>query len=105
MKKVFDKVQNFLVEININEDKRKVAMLLSFGGDHIRDIVDNVVPKVEGYNATVQYLNNHLHPKTNDTFEIYKFQKIIQDSDETVHFVITLDLSLTDGIWRIRINT
>ena len=31
-----------------------------------------------------QPLNKHLNPKTNDTFEIYKFQTTIQDSDETV---------------------
>ena len=29
-------------------------------------------------------MNEHLNPKTNDTFEIYKFQKTIQDSGETV---------------------
>ena len=39
---------------------------------------------MEFYDATVEYLNKHLNPKTNDTFEIYKFQKTIQDSDETV---------------------
>ena len=59
-------------------------MLLHLGGDYIRDINDNAVPKVEGYNAAVEYLNKHFDPKTNDTFEIYKFQKTIQDSDETV---------------------
>ena len=53
-------------------------------GDYIRDFIDNTVPNVEGYNATTEYLNEHLNPKTNDTFEIYKFQKTIQDSDETV---------------------
>ena len=66
--------------MDINEDKRKVAMLFHFGGDYIRDIIDNVVPKREGYDATVEYLNKHLNPKTNDTFEIYR----VQDSDETV---------------------
>ena len=59
-------------------------MLLHFGGDYIRDIIDNVVSKVEGYDATVEYLNKHLSPKTNDTFEIYKFQKTIQDGHETI---------------------
>ena len=29
-------------------------------------------------------MNEHLNPKTNDIFEIYKFQKTIQDSGETV---------------------
>ena len=29
-------------------------------------------------------MNDHLNPKTNDIFEIYKFQKTIQDSGETV---------------------
>ena len=70
--------------MNINEDKRKVAMFLHSGGDYTRDIIENAVPKVEGYNATVKYLNNYLDPKTNDPFEIYKFQKTIQDSDETL---------------------
>ena len=46
-------------------------MLLHFGGDYIRDIIDNAVPKEEGYDATVEYLYRHLNPKTNDTFEIY----------------------------------
>ena len=68
--------------MNINEDKRKVAMLLHFGGDYIQDIIDNAVPKVESYDATVEYLNKHLNSKTNETFEINKFQKTIQDSDE-----------------------
>ena len=85
------KFENFLVAMNITENKRKVAMLLDFGGDYlleiIRDFIDNAVSKVEGYDATVEYLNEHLNPKTNDTFEMYKFQKTIQDSEETVkHF-------------------
>ena len=42
------------------------------------------VPKIEGYEATIEYLNEHLNPKTNDTFEIHKFQKAIQDSYETI---------------------
>ena len=70
--------------MNITQDKRKVAMLSHFGGDYIRDFIDNAVPKVEGYDATVEYLNEHLNPKTNDTFEIYKFQRTIQDNDGTV---------------------
>ena len=78
------KFENFLVPTNITEDKRKVATLLHFEGDYIRDIIDNAVPKVVGYNPTVEYLNKYLNPKTNDPFEIYKFQKTIQDSDETV---------------------
>ena len=59
-------------------------MLLDFGGDYVRDFIDNAVSKIEGYDATVEYLNEHLNPKTNDTFEINKFQKTIQDSKETV---------------------
>ena len=45
------KFENFLVAMNVTEDKRKVAILLHFGGDYIRDIIDNAVPKVEGYDA------------------------------------------------------
>ena len=81
------KFENILVVMNITEDKRNVAMLLHFRGDYVRDFIDNAVSKVEGYDATVEYLNEHLNPKTSDTFEIYKFQKTIQDSKETVqHF-------------------
>ena len=35
-------------------------MLLHFGGYYIQDIIDNAVPKVKGYNTTVEYLNKHL---------------------------------------------
>ena len=59
-------------------------MLLHFGIYCTQDIIDNDVPKVKGYNATVEYLNKHLDLKTNDTFELYKFQNTIQDSYETV---------------------
>ena len=61
-KKYLTKFENFLVAININEDKRKVAMLLHFGRDYIRHITDNAVPQVEGYNTAVEYLNKHLDP-------------------------------------------
>ena len=63
MEKIFNKVQNFLVAMNINEDKRKVVMLLHFEGDYIRNFIDNAVPKLEGYDATVEYLNKLLDPK------------------------------------------
>ena len=69
-KKYLTKFENFLIAMNVTEDKRKVGMLLHFGGDYVRDFIDNTVPKVEGYDATVEYLNEHLNPKTNDTFEI-----------------------------------
>ena len=80
LKKYLTKFENFLVAMKITEDKRKVAMLLHFGGDY----GDYAVPKVEGYDANVEYLNEHLNPKTNDTFEIHKFQKTIQNSSETI---------------------
>ena len=83
-KKYLTKFKNFLVAMNVNEDKIKVAMLLHFGSDYIGYIIDNTVPKIEGYDTTVEYLNKHLNPKTNDTFQMYKFQKTNQESDKTV---------------------
>ena len=47
-------------------------------------ISEILLPKVEGYDAGVEYLNEHLNLKTSHTFEIHKFQKTIQDSDETI---------------------
>ena len=82
-KKYLTKFENFLVAMNRTEDKRKVATLLHFGGNYIRDIIDNAVHNVEVYDTTVEYFNKHLNPKTNDTFEIYKFQKTIQNGHET----------------------
>ena len=83
-KKYLTKFENFLFAMNINEDKRKVAMLLHFGGDYIWDITHYAASKVAAYDAAVEYLNKHLNPKTNDTFEIYKIQKTICDGNETV---------------------
>ena len=39
--------------MNINEDKRKAAMVFHFGRDYLQDIIENAAPKVEGYNATI----------------------------------------------------
>ena len=39
-KKYLTKFENFFVAMNITEDKRKVAMLLHFGGDYIREGYD-----------------------------------------------------------------
>ena len=76
--------ENFLFAVNITEDKRKVTMLLHFGGDYVQGFIDNSVPKVEGCDATVKYLNEQLNPKTNGTFETYTFQKTIRNSGETI---------------------
>ena len=70
-KKFLTKFENFLVAMIITKDKRKVAMLLHFGGDSVRDFIDIAASKVESYDATVEYLNEHLNPNTNDTFNIY----------------------------------
>ena len=78
-------------------------MLLHFGGDYIRHIIiNNAVPKVEVYNVNAEYLNKHLDPKTNDTFEIYQFKRAMKHHNS---FAIVLNLSLTDAISRMRINT
>ena len=61
-KKYLRKFESFLVAMNINEYKRKVAMLLQFRGDYIRDIIGNAVPKVEPYDLTAGYFNKHLNP-------------------------------------------
>ena len=50
-KDYFIKFENFLVAMNTNEDKTK---MLHLGWDYIQDIVDNVVPKVEGHDAAVE---------------------------------------------------
>ena len=83
-KKYLTKFGNFLVAMNINEDKKNVAMFLHFGREYIRYIIGNGVPKVECYDVTVEYLNKHLTSKANGTFEIYKFPKTFQNSNETV---------------------
>ena len=106
-KKYLTKFKNFLVAMNINEDKKKVAMFLHFGREYIRYNTGNGVPKVEGYDATVEYLNKHLNPKTNDTFEIYKFPKTFQNSNETVQqfFSRLRSIATRHTISRMRINT
>ena len=57
-KKYLKKFKNFLVAMNITEDKRKVAMLFHFGGDYIRDIINNAVPKVESCDDTRECLQS-----------------------------------------------
>ena len=57
-KKYLKKFKNFLVAMNITEDKRKVAILFHLGGDYIRDIINNAVPKVESCDDTREFLQS-----------------------------------------------
>ena len=76
--------------------------MLQFGGDYIRDIIiNNAVPKVEVYKATVEYLNKRLDPKISDTFEMCQFKTAMKQHNS---FAIALTLSLTDAISRMRIS-
>ena len=57
-KKYLKKFKKFLVAMNITEDKRKVAILFHLGGDYIRDIINNAVPKVESCDDTRECLQS-----------------------------------------------
>ena len=83
-KKYVSRFDNFLIALNITEEKRKRALLLHFGGFELQDIHDSLDTSGETYDTLKTALAHYFEPRTNDSFEIFNFQKTIQKDGETL---------------------
>ena len=72
----------YFVAANINETKRKKAVLLYCGGEDLRKIHETLNDSGETYKATCDLLSQYFEQQINVTFERHLFRNIIQNSDE-----------------------
>ena len=86
------RLQNVFVGYNIEDDKRKKALLLTFGGEELNDIVDSLPENAtaaedgERFNKLVTAITNHFNPSTNVEFQKYTFRHIKQTGDNIDSF-------------------
>ena len=92
-KKWTDRFENLMTALNINDAKRKRALLLHLAGEAVYDIFEGLVvesPPEDSdsgdsniYTVTKRALDEHFSPKKNVEFEIYHFRLARQNPDET----------------------
>ena len=82
---------------NISNDKRKQALLLSFGGEDVHDIFDTfeatqLKPEENKtyYETTVELFTSHCNPKSNAEYQKYVFRHTAQETDKTDDLYTTL---------------
>ena len=82
--KYVSRFDNFLIAMNINNEQRKRALLLHFGGFDLQDIYDSVEKTGDTYEQLTQTFTSYFEPKTNSSFEIFNFQKTLQEEGESI---------------------
>ena len=88
-----NRLENIFIAYGINSSEQKKALLLSYAGDELNDIVDSLPPSdttlVEGedvYNKLVKAIATHFNPKTNVEIQKYIFRHKVQQSDNINEF-------------------
>ncbi len=92
-RKWVDRLKNVFIGYNIQDNARKAALLLTFAGNDLNDLVDsfpaeNLAP-ADGENAfdkLVEAVTNHFNPETNVEFQRYTFRHMIQTESTTDEF-------------------
>ena len=74
--------ETFLQAMNVTSEARKRALLLHYGGFPLQDIGDSLDNAGTTYKELVDALTSHFEPSTNTNYEVWNFQKTIQNQDE-----------------------
>ena len=83
-KKYVSRFNNYLVAMNITNEDRKRALLLHFGGFELQDIHDSLDNSGRTHKELTTAFTNYFEPRTNDSLEIFNFQKTMQKNEESV---------------------
>lgn len=84
------RLENLLDGMNIDNDKRKRALLLHYAGERVYDIYDAEKKNTEAtFEATKKVLDDYFSPKVNEQMEIYKFRQYKQKDDQTLDEFVT----------------
>ena len=82
----FVRFENLLIAFVIKDKKRQRALLLHHMGESALNIFETLpeTGTADQYDEACQALNNYFKPRKNTSFEIFKFRKTNQNSDETL---------------------
>lgn len=96
-----------LVAKDINDDKRKVATLLSSGGPALQEIYYSLIGELieESFEDVQERLTSHFVDETIDTFERHLYRQIKQKTDESFdRFVLRIRLQSEKCNFGIRVS-
>lgn len=90
-----ERLEHFFLLNKIEEAKKKVACLCSFGGSELYKIISKLVapkkPKEHTYDELVKKLTDHFNPAKNIIAESFKFYKRDQLQNESIsEYIIEL---------------
>ena len=77
-KKYLSRFDTFLIATGVNDDERKRAMLLHFGGNDLQDVYGSLEIKGNTYEESKTAFTNYFEHTTNEAFEIWNFQRTTQ---------------------------
>ena len=82
----FARFENLMVALDVEDDKRKRALLLHYMGESTLDIFETLADTgtADDYNKACDALNKQFTPQKNTSFEVYKFRNTKQRVDETL---------------------
>jgi hypothetical protein len=82
----FMRFENLLIALDIEDKKRKRALLLHYIGENTLNIFETLpdTGTADDYDEACQALHAHFTPRKNTSFEIFKFRKTTQNVDETL---------------------
>jgi len=106
-----ERFENYLVAMNINDDKRQKALLLLYGGDEIFKLSKTLdmtprpaagqgaaaVPAETQFAAAKRVLTEHFHPKANAQFNRLAFRQANQQKDESLDQFYARVKNLSEG--------
>ena len=89
-KKWVSRLENLFVALNINNDGRKKALMLYYGGEELASIYETLdVKPADTFDVAKQNLNKFFEPKVNLTYETYNFRNLVQGEDESIDKYVT----------------
>ena len=95
------RLQTFFNAYEITSQERKRALMLTFAGNELNDIVDTLTPeqgKGESFDQLCEAITRYFNPQTNIEFQKYLFRKTEQQSDNIEEFYAELkQLAATCG--------
>ena len=80
------KLENLFIGLNVENRKRKKALLLHYSGDEVYDFYEtlNLSADDSNYDDTKTALTGYFEPKKNKEFKRYEFRNLKQFKDETI---------------------
>ena len=83
-KKWLGRLEIMLIGMDVNDAKRKRALLLHYAGEDVYDILTTLPDIDETFDAAKQILTQYFAPQKSTEFEVYTFRKAKQESHENL---------------------